>query len=130
MGRPCARIHRAADAMAATGGSADRTLLSRRGRDVARVRVPEDGDGRPDGRGDISRFLPRADRACDSGDRAARARTVFAGRNPGAVGAGAVRGADAGKAPQRTRHGWEAAVSADRAAQPPDSDSRFTEESV
>src|SRR5262245_63405273 len=121
MGRPAIRIHRGSDAMAATGGAADRLLLSRRGRDVARVRIPEDGDGRADGRGDLSFSLSRADRARDSGGRAAWARTVAAGRNPGAVGAGAIRIADVGAAPQRTRHGWEAAVAADRAARPPDS---------
>src|SRR5215468_10293087 len=126
MGGPAIRIHRASDAMAETGGAGDRPLFSRRGRDVARVRVPEDGDARADGRVDLSFSLPRADRARDSGGRAARARTVAAGRNPGAVGARAIRVAAAGATPQRTRHGRKAAVAADRAAQPPDPDSRFT----
>src|SRR5215813_9597250 len=126
MGRPATRIHRASDAMVATGGAADRPLFSRRGSDVARVRVPEDCDARADGRGDLSFSLPRADRARDSGGRAARARTVAAGGNSGAVGARAIRVAAAGETPQRTRHGREAAVAADRAAQPPDPDSRFT----
>src|SRR5262245_3858809 len=126
MGRPAIRIHRATDAMAATCGAADRPLFSRRGRDVARVRLPEDSDGRADDRGDLSFSLPRADRARDSGGRAARARTVAAGRDPGAVGTRTIRIAAAGATPQRTRHGRKAAVTADRAAQPLDPDSRFT----